>query len=136
MTEWNNVAVVGLGKIGLPLAALFAAKGLDVYGCDIDADVVAAVNRGECPVLGEPGLAEAVAAATARGALTVVGGGDTATAAKQFGVLDRVSHASTGGGASLELLEGKTLPGLKITRRRMSDSKSGQFPRTKMPRTT
>ena len=61
---------------------------------------------------GTKSMADAVAAATAAGAISVVGGGDTATAAKKFKVADKVSHCSTGGGASLELLEGKSLPGV------------------------
>jgi phosphoglycerate kinase len=55
---------------------------------------------------------DAVVKAAENGATVIIGGGDTATVAKKYGAEDRLSHVSTGGGASLELLEGKTLPGV------------------------
>ncbi|KAI6646745.1 Phosphoglycerate kinase 1-like [Oopsacas minuta] len=61
---------------------------------------------------GTKGLLEAVAIATSNGAVTIIGGGETATSAAKFGFDDKLSHVSTGGGASLELLEGKQLPGV------------------------
>ena len=61
---------------------------------------------------GTRAIANAVAEATENGAFSIVGGGDTIAAAKVFGVDDKVSYISTGGGAFLEFMEGKVLPAI------------------------
>lgn len=62
---------------------------------------------------GSKALLDATIEAAQKGAVVIVGGGDTATVVANYGAEDKLSHVSTGGGASLELLEGKVLPGVK-----------------------
>lgn len=67
--------------------------------------------------VGTEAVADAVVDATRMGAYSLIGGGDSAAAVNKFGYADRVSYVSTGGGALLEYMEGKTLPGVAAIER-------------------
>ena len=80
-----RVCVVGLGKIGLPLAAQYASNGLSVIGCDPDAALASEVNRGHCPLPGERGLAPSIRRSVAAGGLQATT--DTASAVREAQVV-------------------------------------------------
>ena len=62
-------------------------------------------------------IAESLANATDNGSVTIIGGGDSAAAIQNYGLSERITHVSTGGGASLEFLEGNELPGVSVIRK-------------------
>lgn len=116
----------GVGQASVQSGIPAGSLGLDV-GEESIKEFTAAIGRAKTIVWnGPPGVFEfknfekgtkavmdAVVMATQNGATVIIGGGDTATCAAKYGTEDKVSHVSTGGGASLELLEGKKLPGVE-----------------------
>jgi phosphoglycerate kinase len=108
--EFTNAGLVGL-DIGIETVALFSHKLEDAR---------TVLWNGPMGVFeekpfdeGTVGIAQAVAAAAERGATVVVGGGDSVAAVTQAGVADKITHISTGGGATLEFLAGDKLPGVE-----------------------
>ncbi len=107
--EFTNIGLVGM-DIGVETVAHFAAAL---------ADARMVIWNGPMGVFEEPpfdqgtiGVAKAVAEAADRGAIVIVGGGDSVSAVTKAGVADRITHISTGGGATLEFLAGEELPGV------------------------
>ena len=108
--EFTNIGLVGM-DIGIETVALFSSALQDARMI---------VWNGPMGVFEEPpfdqgtiGIAKAVAEASDRGAITIVGGGDSVSAVTRAGVADRITHISTGGGATLEYLAGEKLPGVE-----------------------
>jgi len=96
-----TIAVYGLGKMGLPLAAVFADGGARVIGVDIDEKVVAEVNKGECPILSEPGLPEMLKTNVGRQRLSATT--DGVVAAKESDVMVILVPCLLNGGRSPDL---------------------------------
>ena len=108
--EFTNIGLVGM-DIGVETVAHFATAL---------ADARMVIWNGPMGVFEEPpfdqgtiGVAKSVAEAADRGAVVIVGGGDSVSAITKAGVADRITHISTGGGATLEFLAGETLPGVE-----------------------
>jgi phosphoglycerate kinase len=118
-----EATVVPLGQVGDRMILDIGPATAEAYAAAIRASRTIVFN-GPMGVYEKPAyqsgtrmIGAAIAEATKNGAISVVGGGDAAAAAHLLGFADRVTHVSTGGGATLEFLEGKTLPGVAALER-------------------
>jgi len=102
-----SIAVYGLGRMGLPLASLFADSGARVIGVDVDPDIVLTINRGDCPVAGEPLLAELVRKSVKAGRLSATS--DSVAAAKEADVMIIVVPMTISPGYAPELSKVKSI---------------------------
>ena len=107
------VDVIPSDKMGLDIGTKTAALYADVVKSAKTVIWNGPMGVFENPILAKGTIAVAKSLAEAEGATTIIGGGDSAAAVAQLGFADKMSHISTGGGASLELFEGKKLPGIE-----------------------
>jgi len=112
-----NTQIVGIDAIPADWEGLDIGPKTIALFCDVIQQAKTVVWNGPLGVFEMPSFvkgtrAVADALAESPGVTSIIGGGDTAAAVIQFGLAEKMSHVSTGGGASLEMLEGKTLPGL------------------------
>ena len=107
------VDTIPADKMGLDIGTKTAALYADVVKSAKTVIWNGPMGVFENPILAKGTIAVAKSLAEAEGATTIIGGGDSAAAVAQLGFADKMSHISTGGGASLELFEGKKLPGIE-----------------------
>jgi phosphoglycerate kinase len=115
-TNVTDIRKIEAGWLGLDIGPVSAAAFAEVIKGSKTILWNGPMGVFEMPAFesGTKTVAEAIVAATAKGAFSLIGGGDSAAAINQFKMADKVSYVSTGGGALLEYIEGKELPGVKM----------------------
>jgi phosphoglycerate kinase len=121
--EFGSDAAVPTDCVGIPAGQMgldIGPKTIELFGGIVRESKTIIWNgpmgvfEREAYAAGTRGVAEALAEATAKGAISVIGGGDSATAVEDFGLAEKMTHVSTGGGASLTYLEGKAMPPIEV----------------------